>query len=150
MDIKTLLFEAFFFCESRLLLVKILKTIFKGGEVMETNYNQESEQNNAQFGGTGNNNTIYVPRPIGVFGAIVLSFIICAFLGWILGLPCMILFGNWADYQYKSQVQNNMQMYNIQKSETYKVAFTITTIICSIIKLFIIACYCCTVLEGIF
>lgn len=117
---------------------------------METNYNQESEQNNAQFGGTSNNNTVYVPRPIGVFGAIVLSFIICTFLGWILGLPCMILFGNWADYQYKSQVQNNMQMYNIQKSETYKVAFTITTIICSIIKLFIIACYCCTVLEGIF
>lgn len=150
MDVKTLIFEAFFFCESCLLLVKILKTIFKGGEVMETNYNQESEQNNAQFGGTGNNNTVYVPRPIGVFGAIVLSFIICAFLGWILGLPCMILFGNWADYQYKSQVQNNMQMYNIQKSETYKVAFTITTIICSIIKLFIIACYCCTVLEGIF
>lgn len=90
---------------------------------METNYNQESEQNNAQFGGTGNNNTVYIPRPMSAFSLVISSFLICVFLGWFGGIPSMVLLAKSADYLYKAQESSPMQLYYLQKAESYRIAF---------------------------
>lgn len=90
------------------------------------NYNSYGTTNNTQNNSASN--TLCVPRPMSAFSAVIMSFLICTFLGWFIAIPSIIVLAKWVDYQYKAQIESQMQAYYVQKSLGYATAFTITLI----------------------